>query len=222
MIVSTSKPTGVMRTDRMYENCIVELEWRHMKPGGNAGLFLWGDGVPSVGIPFTRGIEVEILDNAYDAQGKNERFTTHGDIFPIHSAKMTPVGEVAANGKRSFPLEERSKSSPEWNHYRVVADKGEIRLSVNGKEVTVGKEWTLESDRKRRLVEEELSNRRPQRVFFARMQWSQQPRVSQPFLLHLQIPFNKRCGDSQSPKPMQIMGWQVAFSCFVTEQVAAM
>lgn len=50
----------------------------------------------------------------------------------------------------------------------------------------------------------------------------QQPRVFQPFLLHLQIPFNKRCGDSQSPKPMQIMGWQVAFSHFVTEQVAAM
>ena len=139
MIISTGKPTGVMRTDRMYENCIVELEWRHMKPGGNAGLFLWGDGVPSVGIPFTRGIEVQILDNAYDAKGKNERFTTHGDIFPIHGAKMTPVGKVAVSGARSFPLEELSKSSPEWNHYKVVADNGEIRLSVNGKEVTVGK-----------------------------------------------------------------------------------
>ena len=139
MIISTGKPTGVIRTDRMYENCIVELEWRHMKPGGNAGLFLWGDGVPSVGIPFTRGIEVQILDNAYDAKGKNERFTTHGDIFPIHGAKMTPVGKVAVSGARSFPLEELSKSSPEWNHYKVIANNGEIRLSVNGKEVTVGK-----------------------------------------------------------------------------------
>ena len=139
MIISTGKPTGVMRTDRMYENCIVELEWRHMKPGGNAGLFLWGDGVPSVGIPFTRGIEVQILDNGYNAKGKNERFTTHGDIFPIHGAKMTPVGKVAVSGARSFPLKELSKSSPEWNHYKVIADNGEIRLSVNGKEVTVGK-----------------------------------------------------------------------------------
>ena len=139
MIISTGKPTGVMRTDRMYENCIVELEWRHMKPGGNAGLFLWGDGVPSVGIPFTRGIEVQILDNGYNAKGKNERFTTHGDIFPIHGAKMTPVGKVAVSGARSFPLKELSKSSPEWNHYKVIADNGEIRLSVNGEEVTVGK-----------------------------------------------------------------------------------
>jgi Domain of Unknown Function (DUF1080) len=140
MIVSTGKPTGVMRTQRMYENCIVELEWRHMRPGGNAGLFLWGDGIPSTGIPFTRGIEVQILDNAYDAKGKNERFTTHGDIFPIHGAKMTPVGKVATSGNRSFPIEELSRSSPEWNHYRVVANHGEVRLSVNGKEVTVGKE----------------------------------------------------------------------------------
>jgi len=140
MIVSTGKPTGVMRTDRMYENCIVDLEWRHMKPGGNAGLFLWGDGVAAVGIPFTRGIEVQILDNAYNAKGKNEWFTTHGDIFPIHGAKMTPMGKIAASGVRSFPSEELSKSSPEWNRYRVVANNGEIRLSVNGKEVSVGKD----------------------------------------------------------------------------------
>ncbi len=140
MIVSTGKPTGVLRTDRMYENCIVELEWRHIKPGGNAGLFLWGDGVASVGIPFTRGIEVQILDNDYNAKGKNEWFTTHGDIFPIHGAKMTPVGRIAKSGVRSFPSEELSKNSPEWNHYRVVANNGEIRLSVNGKEVSAGKD----------------------------------------------------------------------------------
>jgi Domain of Unknown Function (DUF1080) len=140
MIISTGKPTGVLRTTKMYENCIVELEWRHMKPGGNAGLFLWGDGLPSVGIPFTRGIEVQILDNGYDAKGKNESFTTHGDIFPIHGATMTPLGKIAKNGIRSFPVAEHSKSSPEWNHYRVVAKNGEIRLSVNGKEVTSGKD----------------------------------------------------------------------------------
>jgi len=140
MIVSTGLPTGVMRTDRMYENYIVELDWRHMRPGGNAGLFLWGDGTPSVGIPFTRGIEVQILDNGYDKPGKNERFTTHGDIFPIHGAKMTPIGRIAKNGARSFPTEDLSRSSPEWNHYRVVANHGEVRLSVNGKEVTIGKD----------------------------------------------------------------------------------
>ena len=140
MIVSTGLPTGVLRTERMYENFIIEMEWRHMKPGGNAGLFIWGDGIASVGIPFTRGIEIQILDNGYDVKGKNEWFTTHGDIFPIHGAKMTPTGTIAKSGVRSFPSEQRSKSSPEWNHYRVVANNGEVTLSVNGKVVTTGKD----------------------------------------------------------------------------------
>ena len=34
MIVSTGKPTGVLRTDRQYENFVMELEWRHMQPQG--------------------------------------------------------------------------------------------------------------------------------------------------------------------------------------------
>jgi len=53
---------------------------------------------------------------------------------------MTPTGKIAKSGVRSFPNEELSHSSPEWNHYRVVANNGEVRLSVNGKEVTVGKD----------------------------------------------------------------------------------
>ncbi len=140
IIISTGKPTGVMRTERMYENFIIELEWRHLKAGGNAGLFIWGDPMTAKGTPFARGIEVQILDNGYAAKGKNEWFTTHGDIFPIHGATMTPAGRVAKSGRRSFPAEELSRSAPEWNRYRVVANNGEVRLSVNGKEVTVGKE----------------------------------------------------------------------------------
>ena len=37
MIVSTGKPTGVMRTDRPYENFVMELEWRHLQPGATRG-----------------------------------------------------------------------------------------------------------------------------------------------------------------------------------------
>jgi hypothetical protein len=49
---------------------------------------------------------------------------------------MEPFGRH--NGMRSFPAEERSKPSPEWNHYRIVATNGVLRLSVNGKEVSGG------------------------------------------------------------------------------------
>src|SRR5687768_18341450 len=57
MIVSTGKPTGTLRTERMYENFIMEVEWRHMQPQGNAGVFIWGDPITFPGQPFSRGVE---------------------------------------------------------------------------------------------------------------------------------------------------------------------
>ena len=133
MIHCTGKPIGALRTDRQYENFILELEWRHLKPGGNAGVFIWASPVSAKGQPFLRAIEVQVLDHAY---GKSDWFTTHGDVFPIHGSKMKPHGRH--NGMRSFPSEERSKGSPEWNNYRIECNEGVLRLHVNGKEVSGG------------------------------------------------------------------------------------
>lgn len=138
MIHCTGRPTGAMRTDRQYENFILEVEWRHLSSGGNSGVFIWGTPIAAPGVPFLRGIEVQVLDHGYNANGKNEWYTTHGDVFPIHGAHMKPFGRH--NGERSFPSEERSKPSPEWNHYRIVCNNGTIRLSVNGKEVSGGED----------------------------------------------------------------------------------
>ena len=129
----TGKPIGELRTSRMYQNFVLELEWRHLVPGGNAGVFVWADDITAKGQPFHRGIEVQVLDHAY---GKADWFTTHGDVFPIHGARMTP--ENPRGGSRAFPSEERSHPSPEWNHYRITCMDGSIRLAVNGKEVTRG------------------------------------------------------------------------------------
>jgi hypothetical protein len=138
MIHCTGKPTGAMRTTRQYENFVLEAEWRHLSSGGNSGVFIWGTPIAAPGVPFLRGIEVQVLDHGYNANGKNQWFTTHGDVFPIHGATMKPFGRH--NGQRSFPSEERSKPSPEWNHYRIVCTNGTIRLSVNGKEVSGGED----------------------------------------------------------------------------------
>ena len=144
IIVSTGKPTGIIRTDKQYENFIVELEWRHMKPAGNAGLFVWGDPLPVPGSPFTRGIEVQILDHGLVAEreqksGKKQTgFTGHGDVFPIQGATMKPDRPHPGGSQRCLPSEFRAKPSGEWNHYRVVASDGTIKLSVNGKEVSGG------------------------------------------------------------------------------------
>ena len=136
VIHCTGVPTGALRTERQYENFELELEWRHLKSGGNAGIFIWSSPLAAPGVPFLRAIEVQVLDHGYNANGKNEWYTTHGDVFPIHGSTMKPFGRH--RGERSFPSEERSKPSPEWNQYRIVATNGVVRLSVNGKEVSGG------------------------------------------------------------------------------------
>jgi hypothetical protein len=135
MIICSGKPTGEMRTKRMYQNFIMEVEWRHMKARGNAGIFVWADDITARGQPFHRGVEVQVLENSY---GNTQRFTTHGDIFPIHGARMTPIN--GRGGSRAFPTEKRSRPTPEWNHYRITCNDGSISLAVNGKVVTRGRD----------------------------------------------------------------------------------
>ena len=135
MIVCTGVPTGVMRTDRQYENFVLELDYMHVVPGGNSGLFIWSDPVTSVGVPFTRAIEVQILD------GQNtDNYTSHGDVFSIHGARMKPDRPHPGGWERCLPSERRAKPAGEWNHYHVECNDGSIKLSVNGKEVSGGRQ----------------------------------------------------------------------------------
>jgi hypothetical protein len=131
LIFCTGKPIGELRTTRMYQNFILELEWRHLKPQGNAGVFVWADALTARGQPFIRGIEVQVLDGR-----EGPGHTSDGDIFPIHGAKMIPIN--GRGGDRAFPTEKRMKPSPEWNHYRIECRDGAIALAVNGKVVTRG------------------------------------------------------------------------------------
>jgi hypothetical protein len=135
MIVSTGIPTGVLRTERHYENFELELEWRHMVKGGNAGLFVWSEPITAPGQPFTKSIEVQILD------GRNgETYTSHGDVFAIHGATFKPDRPHPQGWMRCLPSERRAKPAGEWNHYRVVCNNGDIKLAVNGKVVSGGYE----------------------------------------------------------------------------------
>lgn len=135
MLASTGAPICELRTDRMYENFVLELEYQHEKAGGNAGVFIWADALPARGQPFLRAIEIQVLD------GRNtDNYTSHGDIFPIHGARMTPDRPHPGGWVRSLPRERRAKPAGEWNHYRITANRGAISLEVNGKEVTTGTE----------------------------------------------------------------------------------
>lgn len=133
-IVTTGTPTGFLRTDRQYENFELELDWMHVEKTktANSGLFVWGDPLPAVGTPYTRGIEVQVLIN----YPKVDWATNHGDIFSIHGAKCKPDRPHPKGYERCLPSENRVKGGGEWNHYKVIANNGAIKLHVNGKEVS--------------------------------------------------------------------------------------
>ena len=122
MIITTGKPTGFLRTDKQYENFILEMDWFHVntKEVGNSGLFVWGDPLPAVGTPYTRGIEVQVLVNLF----KKDAYTSHGDLFSIWGARCKPDRPHPMGWERCLPSEERCKGGGEWNHYRVAARNG--------------------------------------------------------------------------------------------------
>jgi hypothetical protein len=134
MIYCTGIPTGVLRTTRHYENFIFEVEWKHIQPGGNAGIFIWSDALTAPGQPFTRAIEVQVLDRT-DPKGM---WTGHGDVFAIHGATFVPDRPHPGGWMRCLPSEYRARPAGEWNHYRIECRDGKISLAVNGKVVSGG------------------------------------------------------------------------------------
>lgn len=144
----TGKPVGVIRSQKPFDNFELVAQWRHLESGGNSGIFVWAseealkDLKPDALPP--GGIEVQVLDHGYTEQyekssgKKADWFTTNGDVFPVGKSKMTPFPPVAPGGNRSFPRKNLSKGIGEWNHYYVRAINGEVRLWVNGEEVSGG------------------------------------------------------------------------------------
>src|SRR5258708_39483737 len=135
MIVTTGLPMGFLRTDRMYENFILEFEWNHRPRKddreGNSGMFVWADPLPAKnqGI-FARAIEVQVLVNLEYKNKKGEiTATSHGDLFSIHGATCVPDRPHPSGSERCLPSENRAKGFGEWNHYRVTAKDGVIKLA---------------------------------------------------------------------------------------------
>lgn len=135
LLVCTGLPIGVMRSDRQYENFIMEIEWRHVEPGGNSGIFLWSDATPS-GNRLPMGMEVQMLELDWVNQHTSQDGTqppiayVHGELFGAGGMTASPENP---RGTRSKSVENRCKGHGEWNHYVVVAVDGNVKLSVNGK-----------------------------------------------------------------------------------------
>jgi len=148
LLTCTGQPIGVMRTRQTFTNFELVVEWRHLKSAGNSGVFVWVPDEALKGLMPDKlpqyGIEVQMLDHgfaeAYEKRTgkKGDFFTTNGDIFAVGKSRLNPFPPLSPNGSRSFPRKQLSRGVGEWNHYYVRAINGELRLWVNGEEVSGG------------------------------------------------------------------------------------
>jgi hypothetical protein len=133
-IVCTGHPIGVMRSEKQYENFVLHVEWMHVEPGGNSGVFIWSSARPGEN-RLPDGIEVQMLEldwvklNTKDGKVPPLAYV-HGELFGVGGVTIVPDNP---RGERSMSVENRCLGRGQWNTYDVVAVDGVVQLSVNGK-----------------------------------------------------------------------------------------
>ena len=135
MLVCKGRPIGVMRSDKQYENFLLHIEWMHMEPGGNSGVFLWCDGNPSEQNRLPSGVEVQMLELDWPKLNTRNGVVppvayVHGEMWGVGKVKTVPDNP---RGERSMSVENRCLARGNWNTYDVVAVDGVVKLAVNGK-----------------------------------------------------------------------------------------
>ena len=136
VLVCKGQPIGVMRSDKQYENFILHIEWKHIEPGGNSGVFAWSNAVPGEKNRLPNGVEIQMLEldwvklHTKEGQEPPPVAYVHGELFGVGGVTTVPD---TPRGTRSKSIENRCKGRGEWNTYDVVAVDGVIKLAVNGK-----------------------------------------------------------------------------------------
>jgi len=134
VLICSGKPIGVMRSEKEYENFVLHIEWMHMEPGGNSGVFIWSTANPNPESRLPDGVEVQMLElewpklNTRDGRVPPIAYV-HGELFGVGGVKTVPDNP---RGERSMSIENRALGRGQWNTYDVVAVDGVVKLSVNG------------------------------------------------------------------------------------------
>lgn len=113
------RPAGYIRTEADYTNYELTLEWRFLpeRGAGNSGVLMRMTGKDKV---WPKSIEAQLMSR------------NAGDIWNIDRFPMV-VDEERTNGRHTrkrLPTNERPFG--EWNRYRILLDRGEMTLEVNG------------------------------------------------------------------------------------------
>jgi hypothetical protein len=134
-LVCSGRPIGVMRSEKQYENFVLHVEWMHVEPGGNSGVFIWSNARPGEDNRLPDGVEVQMLELEWvklnTREGKVPPIAyVHGELFGVGGVTIVPDNP---RGERSMSIENLCRGRGEWNAYDVVAVDGVVKLAVNGK-----------------------------------------------------------------------------------------
>lgn len=134
ILVCSGQPIGVVRSEKQYENFILHVEWKHMEPGGNSGIFVWSGANPGKN-RLPDGIEVQMLELDWVNLNKRDGVLppvayVHGELFGVGGVETEPDNP---RGTRSKSIENRAKGKGKWNTYDVISIDGVVKLAVNGK-----------------------------------------------------------------------------------------
>lgn len=135
LLVNTGKPIGVMCTEKQYENFLLHIEWMHLEPGGNSGVFVWSDTETTQKNPLPNGVEVQMLELDWPKLNIRNGVEppvayVHGEVWGVARVRTIPDNP---RGERSMSIENRALGRGNWNVYDLVAVDGVIKLAVNGK-----------------------------------------------------------------------------------------
>lgn len=116
---------GDIITREQYDNFELTLEWK-ISPGGNSGIFFHVVEDSTLGAVYLTGPEMQVLDNAGHADGKNP-LTSAGSNFALHA-----------------PSRDVTRPVGEWNQVRLLVKGAHVEHWLNGVQVLSYELWSDE------------------------------------------------------------------------------
>ena len=104
-----------MRSEKQYENFILQVDWMHMEPGGNSGVFAWSEAKPDEKSRLPNGVEIQMLELDWVNLHKKDGVTppvayVHGELFGVGGVKTIPDNHAESEASRSRIFASREDS----------------------------------------------------------------------------------------------------------------
>ncbi|MDF9797348.1 hypothetical protein OKW21_002611 [Catalinimonas alkaloidigena] len=127
--LTTDGSSGDIITKDTYENYILEFDWK-IERGGNSGVIYNVVEDEKYGSTYETGPEYQLID----AENYKE----------VHDYELEETQVTAANYALHVPTSQPTKPAGEYNHSKIVVNKGKVEHWLNGEKVVDYELWTPE------------------------------------------------------------------------------